>query len=52
MVSSAPGKIITTVINNSDSAWNGVITANVPGAVTEFGVYRDTTAGCARPGNA
>ena len=51
MFSSAPGKVITTVINNSDSAWNGVITANIPGAVTAVREYTaDTTAGCARAG--
>lgn len=51
MFSTAPGKLITTIINNSDVAWNGAITANIPGAVAAVREYTaDTAAGCARTG--
>lgn len=51
LFASAPGKLIITIINNSGSAWSGVITANIPGAVTAVREYTaDTTAGCARAG--
>jgi hypothetical protein len=52
MFSTAPGKLITTIINNSGAVWNGAITANIPGAVAAVREYTaDTTAGCARAGS-
>ena len=52
MFSTAPGKLITTIINNSGVAWNGAITANIPGAVTAVREYTtETAAGCARGGS-
>lgn len=52
MFSTAPGKLITTIINNSGVAWNGAITANIPGAVAAVREYTaDTAAGCARAGS-
>jgi hypothetical protein len=51
MFSTAPGKLITTIINNSGMAWNGEITANMPGAVAAVREYTtDTAAVCARAG--
>jgi hypothetical protein len=52
MFSTAPGKLITTIINNSGAAWNGTITANIPGAVATVREYTaDTAAGCTRAGS-
>ena len=52
MFSTAPGKLITTIINNSGAAWNGAITANIPGTVAAVREYTaDATAGCARAGS-
>jgi hypothetical protein len=52
MFSTAPGKLITTIINNSGVVWNGAITANIPGAVAAVREYTaDTAAGCARAGS-
>jgi hypothetical protein len=52
MFSTAPGKIITTIINNSGVAWNGAITADVPGTVSAVREYTaDAAAGCARAGS-
>jgi len=52
MFSTAPGKLITTIINNSGGPWNGAITASIPGAVTAVREYTaDTAAGCARVGS-
>ena len=51
MFSTAPGKLITTIINNSGVVWNGTITANIPDAVSAVReLSADTTAGCARAG--
>jgi hypothetical protein len=52
MFSIAPGKLITTIINNSGVAWHGVITANIPGPVAAVREYTaDAEAGCARNGS-
>jgi hypothetical protein len=52
MFSTAPGKLITTIINNSGAAWNGAITASIPGAVGAVREYTaDTAAGCERVGS-
>jgi hypothetical protein len=52
MFSTAPGKLITTIINNSGVAWSGTITTNIPGAVAAVREYTaDTVAGCARAGS-
>ena len=52
MFSTAPGKLITTIINNSGVAWNGAITTNIPGAVAAVREYTaDTVIGCARAGS-
>ena len=45
MFSTAPGRLITTIINNSGAAWNGAITANIPGAVTAVREYTADTDG-------
>jgi len=51
MFSTGPGKLITTIINNSGMAWNGSITANIPGPVAAVREYTaDTAAGCRRAG--
>ena len=51
MFSTAPGRLITTIINNSGVVWNGAITANIPDAVSAVReLSADTTAGCARAG--
>ncbi|MEX2220519.1 MAG: hypothetical protein WEG40_01865 [Candidatus Rokuibacteriota bacterium] len=52
MFSTAPGKLITTIINNSGVVWNGAITATIPGAVDAVREYTaDTAAACARAGS-
>lgn len=52
MFSTAPGRLITTIINNSGATWNGAITANVPGAVAAVREYTaDTAAACTRAGS-
>jgi len=51
MFSTAPGRLVTTIINNSGVVWNGAITANIPDAVSAVReLSADTTAGCARAG--
>jgi hypothetical protein len=51
MFSAAPGRLVTTIVNNSGVEWNGAITANIPGAVTTVREYTaDTSATCARTG--
>jgi hypothetical protein len=51
MFSAAPGRLVTTIVNNSGVEWNGAITANIPGAVTAVREYTaDTSAACARTG--
>jgi hypothetical protein len=51
MFSTAPGRLITTVINNSGAAWNGTITASIPGAVAAVREYTaDAAAACTRAG--
>jgi hypothetical protein len=51
MFSAAPGRLVTTIVNNSGVEWNGAITANIPGAVTAVREYTaDTSATCARTG--
>jgi hypothetical protein len=51
MFSAAPGRLVTTIVNNSGVEWNGAITANIPGAVTAVREYTaDTAAACARAG--
>ena len=53
MFSTAPGRLITTIINNSGVAWNGTISANIPGAVGAVREYTaDIAATCARTGSA
>jgi hypothetical protein len=52
MFSTAPGRLITTILNNSGSVWNGTITASIPDAVAAVREYTaDTVAGCARAGS-
>ncbi len=52
MFSTAPGRLITTIINNSGVAWNGAISANIPGAVAVVREYTtDIAATCARTGS-
>jgi hypothetical protein len=52
MFSTAPGRLVTTIINNSGVEWNGAIMANVPGAVAAVREYTvDTAAACARAGS-
>jgi hypothetical protein len=52
MFSTAPGRLITTIINNSGATWNGAITANIPGAVAAVREYTaDTAAPCTRAGS-
>ena len=52
MFSTAPGRLITTIINNSGAAWNGTITANIPGSVAAVREYTaDTAAVCTRAGS-
>ncbi len=52
MFSTAPGRLVTTIINNSGVEWNGAIVANIPGAVGAVREYTaDTAAGCARAGS-
>jgi hypothetical protein len=52
MFSTGPGRLITTIINNSGIAWSGSITANIPGAVAAVREYTaDTAAGCRRAGS-
>jgi hypothetical protein len=51
MFSAAPGRLVTTIVNNSGMEWNGAITAGIPGAVTAVREYTaDTSADCARTG--
>jgi hypothetical protein len=51
MFSAAPGRLVTTIVNNSGVEWNGAITASVPGAVTAVREYTaDTATACARSG--
>jgi hypothetical protein len=51
LFSTAPGRLVTTIINNSGAAWSGTITARIPGAVTAVREYTaDTAAGCSRAG--
>ncbi len=52
MFSTAPGRLITTIINNSGVTWNGAITANIPGAVSAVREYTaDTATACTRAGS-
>ena len=52
MFSTAPGRLITTIINNSGATWNGAITASIPGAVAAVREYTaDTAAVCTRAGS-
>ena len=52
MFSTGPGRLITTIINNSGIAWSGSITANIPGAVAAVREYTaDTAAACRRAGS-
>jgi len=49
MFSTAPGRLITTIINNSGATWNGAIAASIPGAVAAVREYTaDTMAACTR----
>ena len=49
MFSTAPGKLVSTIINNAGVAWNGSFTANISGAVSAVREYTtDSAAGCAR----
>ena len=51
MFSAAPGRLVTTIVNNSGVEWNGAITASIPGAVTAVREYTaDAAAACARTG--
>ena len=51
LFSTAPGRLVTTIINNSGAAWSGAITASIPGAVTAVREYTaDTAAACSRAG--
>jgi hypothetical protein len=53
MFSTAPGRLVTTIINNSGVEWSGAITASIPGAVTAVREYTsDAPAACARAGSA
>jgi len=52
MFATAPGRLITTIINNSGVTWNGAITANIPGAVSAVREYTaDTATACTRAGS-
>ena len=52
MFSAAPGRLVTTIVNNSGVEWSGAITANMPGGVTTVREYTaDTAAACARTGS-
>src|SRR5260370_32574467 len=52
MFSTAPGRLIITIINNSGVTWNGAITANIPGAVSAVREYTaDTATACTRAGS-
>jgi hypothetical protein len=52
MFSTAPGRLITTIINNSGTTWNGAIAASIPGAVAAVREYTaDTAAACTRAGS-
>ena len=51
LFSTAPGRLVTTIINNSGATWSGTITASIPGAVTAAREYTaDTAAACSRSG--
>jgi hypothetical protein len=53
LFSAAPGRLVTTIVNNSGVEWSGAITASIPGAVTAVREYTaDTAAACARTGPA
>ena len=53
MFSAAPGRLVTTIVNNAGVEWSGAITASIPGAVTAVREYTaDTAAVCARTGPA
>jgi len=51
LFSTAPGRLVTTIINNSGATWSGTITASIPGSVTAAREYTaDTAAACSRSG--
>lgn len=52
MFSTASGKLITTIINNSGAVWNGTISANIPSGVAAVREYTaDTATRCTRAGS-
>ncbi len=51
LFATAPGRLITTIINNSATTWNGTITAPVPGGVAAVREYvGDSAMKCPRAG--